>query len=130
MHLATTLLQSKHGQEHSSVYQLKHASCHNQWIFGHLYEGKSSTMERILFNNKAITNIFSYSEMADKYRSITYDSEKEDSFIVHFPEKPIPFERVGMNLNVFKLPISMNAKNALIKTINEHKTFYTKRQIR
>ena len=34
----------------------------------------------VWFNEKAITNIFSYAEMADRYR-ITYDSEKEDAFL-------------------------------------------------
>jgi hypothetical protein len=55
----------------------------------------------VWFNEKAITNIFSYAEMADRYR-ITYDSEKEDAFIVHLPDKPVRFKRIGINLYVFK----------------------------
>jgi hypothetical protein len=43
------------------------------------------------FYEKPITNIFSsYAEMADKYR-INYDSDREDAFIVHFPDKPVLF---------------------------------------
>ena len=45
----------------------------------------------VLFNDKAITNIFSYAEMADRYRITYYDSEKEDAFLVHFPDKPVLF---------------------------------------
>ena len=42
----------------------------------------------VWFNDKAITNIFSYAKMADRYM-ITYESEKEDAFIVHLPDKPV-----------------------------------------
>ena len=42
----------------------------------------------VWFNDKAIPNIFSYVKMADRYR-ITYDSEREDAFIVHLPDKPV-----------------------------------------
>ena len=59
------------------------------------------------FYEKPITNIFSsYAEMADKYR-INYDSDKEDAYIVHFPDKPVQFERIGMNLYVFKPPTTI-----------------------
>jgi hypothetical protein len=59
----------------------------------------------VWFNDKAITNIFSYNEMADRYRISYYDSEKEDAFIVHLPEKPVRFERIKMNLYaVFRPP--------------------------
>jgi hypothetical protein len=51
----------------------------------------------VWYNDRAITNIFSYAEMSDKYR-ITYDSGKEDAFVVHLPTKTIRFERLGNNL--------------------------------
>jgi hypothetical protein len=56
----------------------------------------------VWFNEKAITNIFSYAEMADRYRITYYDSEKEDAFIVHLPDKTVRFKRIGINLYVFK----------------------------
>jgi hypothetical protein len=70
-------------------------------------------MGEVWFNNKAITNIFSYAKTADRYR-ITYDSEKEDAFIVYLPNKSILFERVRMNLYVFKPLISVKAENSLM----------------
>ena len=82
----------------------------------------------VWFNEKAITNIFSYAEMADRYR-ITYDSEKEDAFIVHLPDKTVRFERIGMNLYVFKPTTRIRAENAqMLNTLEENKTFYTERQ--
>ena len=69
--------------------------------------------------------------MADRYR-ITYGSEKEDAFIVHLlDKKPVRFERIGMNLYVFKPPSSttVKAKNAqMLNTVEENKTFYTECQ--
>ena len=54
----------------------------------------------VWFNDKAITNIFSYVEMADRYR-ITYDSEKEDAFIATL------------------------VSSQLLSTVEENKSFYT-----
>ena len=83
----------------------------------------------VWFNDKAITNIFSYAKMADRYM-ITYESEKEDAFIVHLPDKPVWFERIGINLYVFKPHTAVKAENALmLKIVEENKTFYTERQV-
>jgi hypothetical protein len=66
--------------------------------------------------------------MADGYR-ITYDSEKEDAFIVHLPDKPVRFKRIGMNLYVFKPNTTIEAENAqMLNTVEENKTFFTERQ--
>ena len=66
--------------------------------------------------------------MADGYR-ITYDSEKEDAFIVHLPDKPVRFERIGMKLYIFKPPTTIKAENAqMFNTLEEEKTFYTEHQ--
>ena len=46
----------------------------------------------VWFDDKAITNIFSFSAMEDKYR-ITYDSSIEKVFKVHLPNKIIKFKR-------------------------------------
>ena len=53
----------------------------------------------------------------------------EDAFIVHLPDKPVLFERIGMNLYVFKPPTSSKTENApMLNTIVENKTFYTEHQ--
>jgi hypothetical protein len=79
----------------------------------------------VWFNNSAITNIISYAEMADRFR-ITYDSGKEDAFIVHLSsDKTVRFSRLGNNLYVFKPPIK---ETQLLNTVEENKTFYTQRQ--
>jgi hypothetical protein len=79
----------------------------------------------VWFNDKAITNIFSYVEMADRYR-ITYDSEKEDAFIVHLPNKQVRFERIGNNLYGYKPPMKATlVSSQLLSTVEENKSFYT-----
>lgn len=82
----------------------------------------------VWFNDKAITNIFSYAEMADRYR-ITYDSDKDDAFVVHLPNKEVRFERIGINLYVYK-PIfdTTPQRIQLLSTVEENKSFYTQRQ--
>ena len=82
---------------------------------------------KVWFKDQAITNIFSYAEMSDKYR-ITYDSKDDDAFIVHLPEQPVRFERLGNNLYVFKPPMKRNTLRFLLNTVEENKTFYTQRQ--
>jgi hypothetical protein len=47
---------------------------------------------KVWYNENAITNIFSFAEMEDKYR-ITNDSAKEKAFIVHLPNKIVKFQR-------------------------------------
>jgi hypothetical protein len=57
------------------------------------------------FNPHVITNIFSYAEMAKQYR-ITYDSNMEDAFIVHIPDKKVKFTKTEQGLHIFKLTIN------------------------
>jgi hypothetical protein len=44
----------------------------------------------VWFNPTAMTNIFSYAQMVDCH-PITYDSTKEDAFIVHLLHKQVKF---------------------------------------
>lgn len=78
----------------------------------------------VWFDDKAITNIFSYAEMADRYR-VTYDSAKEDAFFVHLQDKIVRFNRIGSNLYVYKPPIK---RTQLLNTVEENKTFFMQRQ--
>ena len=80
------------------------------------------------FNPEAITNIFSYSEMAKRH-SITYNSNDEDAFTVHLPTKKIKFSKTKQGLYAFKLTITKTIKEtALVNTIEENKLFFTPRQ--
>jgi hypothetical protein len=53
------------------------------------------------FNPNAITNIFSYAEMAKRH-CITYDSNKEDAFNIYLPDQTVKFTNTNQGLYVFK----------------------------
>ena len=44
----------------------------------------------VWFDNQAITNIFSFSEIQEKHQ-MTYDSAVESAFMVHLPHKQVRF---------------------------------------
>jgi hypothetical protein len=78
-----------------------------------------------LFAPDGLTNIFSYAEMAERYK-ITTDSEVENAFIVHLPDKKVKFEKNENNLYVF---IPKKEKNVqLLSSVEENKGFYTSSQ--
>jgi hypothetical protein len=80
------------------------------------------------FNLEAITNIFSYSEMAKRH-CITYNSNKEDAFTVHLPTKKIKCSKTKQGLYAFKPTINtVINKIALVNTIEKNKLFFTPRQ--
>ena len=78
------------------------------------------------FSPYAITNIFSYAEMA-KHHQITYNLNIEDAFVVHLPDKPVKFTRTDQGLYVFKPSIKQTTSQEvqLLNTIDENKAFYT-----
>jgi hypothetical protein len=82
------------------------------------------------FNPRAITNIFSYAEMA-KHHRITYDLEKEDAFIVYLLDKQVKFTMTDQGLYVFKPKIKKSKckGSQFIITIDENKTFFTTWQV-
>jgi hypothetical protein len=51
------------------------------------------------FNLQAIINIFSYAEMA-KHHQITYNSSKQDTFIVHLLDKQVKFTKTDQGLYI------------------------------
>lgn len=65
---------------------------------------------------KAIENIFSFNKMAQRYR-ITYDSSKEDAFIVHKDGKQIKFKASKNRLYYFKPNYKLQEKE---KDCNSH----------
>jgi hypothetical protein len=56
---------------------------------------------KVWFNPHAIINIFSYLEMAKRY-CITYDSNVEDTFTVHLPDRQIKFTKIDQTLYIYK----------------------------
>jgi hypothetical protein len=45
----------------------------------------------VWYNPKAVTNIFSLAQMVDRH-PVTYNSTKNDTFIVHLPDKQVKFQ--------------------------------------
>ena len=77
------------------------------------------------FAPNGITNIFSYSEMAKKYK-ITSDSSIDKAFTVHLPDRKVRFEELNNGLYVF---IPKQYRNVqFLSSIEEYKNFFTKNQ--
>ena len=91
----------------------------------------------VTFNQDAVANILSLGNLSDKYR-VTYDSAKEDAFLVHTPEKMVKFERTPSNLYAFtptyhKDKVIMKSQQKeynMLTTVEENKKFYTPREIK
>jgi len=84
------------------------------------------------FNEDSMTNIFSLAEMTDKYR-VTFDSEKENAFIVHMKDKEIRFKRLPNGLYALNPAENAGATNTEVKaqfvtTLEENKKFFTPRE--
>ena len=91
------------------------------------------------FDPNQIANVYGFSHMADKYR-ITYDSEKEDAFMVHANEGIIKFTRTLDGLYAyrpstkFKSQVAESKKDTLpqlnnvVTSVEENKRGYTQRQ--
>ena len=75
------------------------------------------------FNPKAITNIFSYSEMAQRYQ-ITYNLSKENVFVVHLPNRQVKFTKTSQGLYAYKPPIKKTLiEIMLINTVAGNRHF-------
>ena len=81
----------------------------------------------VWYNPSAITNIISFAKMKDKGYKITYDSDKEDAFIVHTNKGIIKFNRNDNNLYV--MDPNEQPVYQLLETVEENSAFYTNRQI-
>jgi len=82
------------------------------------------------FNLKSITKIISMSEMVDKYH-VTYDSQKEDTFVVHLPTKDIKFKHSINGLYFYKpteIQQNDNVKMQLLSSLEDNKRFYSSQQ--
>jgi hypothetical protein len=86
----------------------------------------------VWFSTDLVTNIFSLAQVSDRYH-VTYDNDKEDAIIVHMPDKEVKFQRFGNNIYIYIPPqFKKNLEGILHQsqfgTLEENKTFYTKRQ--
>jgi hypothetical protein len=105
---------------------------------GILHTSQKGTVPKfgpVWYNEKAITNIFSFAEMEDKYR-VTYDSDKEKAFIVYRPDGIMKFVRGANKLYYCKANYSTRTKQisfqdevSLINTVEENKSFYTECEV-
>ena len=91
----------------------------------------------VWYDDKAIANIFGLSDLKRRYR-ITYDSKKEDAFIVHMPKKNIKFKCNPEGLYQYNVPKSYKdsleqgqrtkGTSNMIASIAENRKGYTQRQ--
>jgi hypothetical protein len=82
----------------------------------------------VWYDETAIANIFGLSELKKKHR-VTYDSEKEDAFIVHMNNDTLKFECNPEGLYTYKVSNEYLKKQShLINTVKENRVGYTQRQ--
>jgi hypothetical protein len=78
----------------------------------------------VWYDKTAIANIFGLSELKKRHR-VTYDSEKEDAFIVHMNNNTIKFK----GLYTYKVSDKYLKKQShLINKVKENRVGYTQRQ--
>jgi hypothetical protein len=84
----------------------------------------------VWYDKTAIANIFGLSELKKKHR-VTYDSEKEDAFIVHMNNNTLKFECNPKGLYTYKVSdeyLKKQSQSHLINTVKENRVGYTQRQ--
>jgi hypothetical protein len=82
----------------------------------------------VWYNETAIANIFGLSDLKKKHR-ITFDSEKEDAFIVHTEEGNMKFECNPEGFYTFEVSDKyLEMESHLINTVKENRVGYTQRQ--
>lgn len=102
---------------------------------GDLHTNQRATVPKygeVWFDPTAITNIFSFAEMENRYR-ITYDSSKEKAFVVHLPDKQIKFSRTDNGLYAYKPNYTTKNHASLVnhslESVEENKKLYAPRQV-
>jgi hypothetical protein len=79
------------------------------------------------YNPKVITNIFSYSNMKQKY-TITSDSAIDNAFTVHLPGKKVIFVETANGLHIHVSSNKVDQQVQMIQSISENKRFFTTAQ--
>ena len=94
---------------------------------------------KVWYDEEAIANIFGLADLIKKGHRITFDSNIENAFIVHLPDKIVKFEATPEGLYRFEVPesykesIKKNKNQAygtsnLVDTVAENRKGYTQRQ--
>ena len=97
------------------------------------------TANKVWFDEDAMTNVFSLANMVKRYR-VTFDSSKENAFVVHTNEGPVRFSVTKDNLYALDMADSgVKTKQTLtadshvqfsfIQSRRDNETFYTRRQL-
>jgi hypothetical protein len=82
----------------------------------------------VWYDKTAIANIFGLSDLKKKHM-ITFDSEKEDAFIVHMDKGTMKFKCNPEGLYTFEVSDKYLKKEShLINTVKENRVGYTQRQ--
>ena len=92
----------------------------------------------VWFDKEAIANIFGFADLVEKHR-ITYDSDQEDAFLVHMPNKIIKFKQNGEGLYQYKTTpkykqdlvktMARTGESHVIASVKENSIGHTKRQL-
>ena len=78
----------------------------------------------VWYSPKAITNILCLKNVRKKHR-VTYDSRKDDTFVVHKEEEKLIFKPLKNGLYVHD---TTDREISLLNSVEENKTKYTKRE--
>ena len=87
----------------------------------------------VWYDEGAIVNIFSFTELVDKHR-ITFDSSVENTFLVHQPDKIVKFEHTPEGLYTYRVDrdykksLTEKGNSHLVMTLSENRKGYTDRQ--
>jgi hypothetical protein len=101
-------------------------------------EATVSGFGKVYYDEDAIVNIFGLSGLK-KNHQVTYDSNKEDAFLVHMNDKIIKFEYSPDGLYQYKVSNDYQSNlqrdeekegtSNLVSTVTENKNGYTQRQL-
>ena len=91
------------------------------------------------FHKDAIANIFGFGDLVHQYQ-ITYDSAKEDAFLVHMKHKIVKFTWTTDRLSQFKVPYAykdalkvkekeMTETSNMVQTSMTTRLFIPRRQV-
>ena len=88
-------------------------------------KAKAPEFGKVWYDKDAITNIFSLKNLIKKWR-VTFDSEKENAFLVHTPKKIIKFTATEDGLYHIKPKYRTEVSN-LISSVKENMKGFTHR---
>ena len=79
-------------------------------------------------HESAVTNIFALANLCKKFR-VTFDSAKDEAFLVHTPDKVMRFAKTKSNLYAYKpQPVAVE-RHSLVQTVEENMNFHTPREV-